>query len=127
MASPQPLISAVKSAVIRVASVNNAKRFFTDVVGLQPVGETTLLADKARRLWGLPEREALCVRLARPGESFGMVDLVEIPGATVVTIRERQRPLDFGWFTLNFRTSHLERAIAASEAIGARALNSPKS
>ncbi len=127
MASSQPLISAVKSAVIRVASVTNAKRFFTDVVGLQPIGETTMLADKARRLWGLPEREILCVRLARPGESFGMVDLVEIPGATAVTIRDRNRPLDFGWFTLNFRTRDIERAVAAAEAIGARALNTPKS
>ena len=79
MSPAKPIISALKSAVIRVASVTEARRFFSDVVGFTLTGETTLLADKARRLWGLPEREIRCVRLARPGESYGMIDLVEVP------------------------------------------------
>jgi catechol 2,3-dioxygenase-like lactoylglutathione lyase family enzyme len=126
MNSQKPLISALKSAVIRVSNVAQARHFYEGVLGFQLLSETTLLADKARRLWGLNAREVRCARLAFPGENFGMIDLVEATDQTARPMRERGQSLDHGWFTLNFRTNDIEQAVLACERIGARALKAPQ-
>lgn len=120
----KPLVSALKSVVICVASLERARPFYETLLGLRalPVYET--LSDKARRLWGVPTRQVRCLRLVKPGEAFGMIDLVEIPDAPAAPAATPFR--EPGWVTLKLKTAHLERALAAARQLGAEALGAPQ-
>lgn len=125
MTPVKPLISAIKSALIRVPELASARPFYEGVLGLQPLQESDFLSDKMRRLWGLPARQVRCVRLGKPGESFGMLDLIELTGQTAEPLRQPERPWDYGWFTLNLKTSHLDRALDAVTRLGATVVAAP--
>lgn len=120
MPPSKPMISAIKSAVIRVQEIETARPFYQNVLGLHVLSETDMLTDKARRLWGLNARQVRCLRLGKPGDNFGMLDLVELIGQTSEPLRNPQRPWDYGWFTLNVKTSNLDRAVEAVMALGAQ-------
>ncbi len=125
MPPSKPVISAIKSAVIRVQEIETARPVYQKLLGLQTLSETDLLTDKTRRLWGLNARQVRCVRLGKPGSNFGMLDLVELTGQTSDPLRHPQRPWDFGWLTLNVKTSHLDRAVEAALALGAQPISKP--
>lgn len=127
MPPSKPIISAIKSAVIRVQEIETARPFYQKLLGLQALNETDMLTDKTRRLWGLNARQVRCLRLGKPGDNFGMIDLVELIGQTSEPLRNPQRPWDYGWFTLNVQTHHLDRAIAAAQTLGAQPLSPPHS
>lgn len=125
MPPSKPIISAIKSVVIRVQAIETARPVYEKLLGLQVLSETDLLTDKTRRLWGLNARQVRCVRLGKPGDSFGMIDLVELTGQTSDPLRNPQRPWDYGWLTLNAKTSHLDRAVEAAQALGAQTISPP--
>lgn len=125
MPPSKPIISAIKSVVVRVQEIETARPFYQKLLGLQALSETDMLTDKTRRLWGLNARQVRCLRLGKPGENFGMIDLVELIGQTSAPLRNPQRPWDYGWFTLNLKTSHLDRALEAALALGAQAISPP--
>jgi catechol 2,3-dioxygenase-like lactoylglutathione lyase family enzyme len=125
MSPVRPLISALKSVVIRVPEIERARAFYESLLGLQALYETDFLADKARRLWGLPARHVRCLRLGKPGDNCGMIDLVELTGQQAEPIRDPQRPWDYGWFTLKVKTSHLTRALDAACRWGAEPVAAP--
>lgn len=125
MPASKPIISAIKSAVIRVNEIETARPFYQELLGLHVLSETDLLTDKTRRLWGLNARQVRCLRLGKPGGNFGMLDLVELTGQPGEPLRNPQRPWDYGWFTLNLNTQHLDRAIEAVVALGAQPVSAP--
>lgn len=122
-----PVVSAIKSAVIRVPSIQQARPFYEKLLGLRALAESDGLSDKMRRLWGLDVRQVKCLRLAKPGDNFGMLDLVELTGQTATPLRNPQRPCDYGWFTLNLKTNHLDRALEAVRTLGAQPVSRPHS
>ncbi|MBI1761035.1 MAG: VOC family protein [Acidobacteria bacterium] len=126
-ATSGPVISAIKSAVIRVQTIEQARPFYEKLLGLQALSETDMLTDKTRRLWGLNARQVRCLRLGKPGDNFGMLDLVELTGQTSEPLRNPNRPWDYGWFTLNLKTNHLDRAIEAVRDLGALTISAPHS
>jgi len=125
MTPVRPLISAIKSALIRVPDLASARPFYQGVLGLHVLQETDFLSDKMRRLWGLPDRQLRCLRLGKPGENFGMLDLIECTGQTAEPIRQPERPWDYGWFTLNLKTSHLDRALTEVNRLGIAIVTPP--
>lgn len=127
MPPTKPLISAVKSALIRVRTIEQARPFYEGLLGLRAVSEAGSISDKMRRLWGLQERQVRCLRLGKPGDNFGLLDLIELAGEPGEPIRAPQRPWDYGWFSLNLQTSQLDRAIEAARACGAQIVSAPRS
>src|SRR2546423_5852935 len=121
----KPLVGAIKSTVICLPAIAQARPFYEGLLGLRVISETNTISDKARRLWGLNERQLRCLRIGKPGEHFGMFDLVEIPGKPAEPIRDPQRPWDYGWLTLSLKTSHLERALATVSELGAQMVSKP--
>ena len=125
MPPSKPIVGAIKSAVIRVNEIEPARRFYQELLGLHALSETDMLTDKTRRLWGLNARQVRCLRLGRPGDNFGLIDLVELTGQPCEPLRNPQRPWDYGWFTLNLKTQHLERALEVAVALGAQPVSAP--
>lgn len=125
MSPGKPLVSAIKSALICVSSIDRVRPFYEELLGLRATHETEILTDKTRRLWGVATRQVRCLRLAKPGESFGMIDLIEMPDAPADPIRQPTRPWDLGWLTINLKTNHLDRALAAARQFGAEPLSAP--
>jgi catechol 2,3-dioxygenase-like lactoylglutathione lyase family enzyme len=113
--------------LIRVQTLEQARPFYEGLLGLRAVSEAVGISDKTRRLWGLQERQVRCLRLGKPGDNFGLLDLIEVAGQAGATIRDPQRPWDCGWFTLNLQTRHLDRAVEAARAHGAQVVSSPHS
>ena len=127
MPPTRPLVSAIKSVLIRVQTIEQARPFYEGLLGLRVVSEVGGISDKTRRLWGLQERQVRCLRLGKPGDNFGLLDLIELGEPTSATIRDPQRPWDYGWFTLNLQTQHLDRAIEVGRALGAQIISPPQS
>lgn len=123
----KPLVSAIKSALIRVPAIAQARPFYEGLLGLRVIAETGFISDKTRRLWGLQERQVRCLRLGKPGENFGLIDLLEIAGPPGEALRDVRRPWDYGWFALGLQTRQLERAIEAARALGAQLVAPPHS
>jgi catechol 2,3-dioxygenase-like lactoylglutathione lyase family enzyme len=126
MPPTRSLVSSIKSALIRVQTIEKARPFYEGLLGLRAVAEAGSLSDKARRLWGLQERQVRCLRLGKPDDNFGQLDLVELAGQPGATIRDPQRPWDYGWFTLNLQTNDLDRALEAARALGAQPVSAPQ-
>jgi catechol 2,3-dioxygenase-like lactoylglutathione lyase family enzyme len=110
-----------------VQTIEQARPFYEGLLGLRVVAEANSISDKTRRLWGLQERQVRCLRLGKPGDNFGLLDLIELGEQTSATIRDPQRPGDYGWFTLNLQTQHLDRALEAARALGAQIISPPQS
>jgi catechol 2,3-dioxygenase-like lactoylglutathione lyase family enzyme len=123
----KPLVGAIKSALIRVRTIEQARPFYEGLLGLRVIAETGFISDKTRRLWGLQERPVRCLRLGKPGENFGLIDLIELAGQPGELMRDAQRPWDYGWFALGLQTRQLDRAIEAARALGAQLASPPHS
>jgi catechol 2,3-dioxygenase-like lactoylglutathione lyase family enzyme len=113
--------------MIRVQEIHAARNFYEGVLGLKVISEAETISDKTRRLWGLNDRNIRCLRLGKPGDNFGMIDLIEIVDRQCERLRDPQRPWDYGWLTANLKTAHLDRAINAVRAVGAETISTPSS
>jgi catechol 2,3-dioxygenase-like lactoylglutathione lyase family enzyme len=122
----KPLVSAIKSALIRVPTIEQARPFYEGLLGLRVLAETGFISDKTRRLWGLQERQVRCLRLGKPGENFGLIDLIELADKPGEVLCDARRPWDYGWFALGLQTRQLDRAIEAARALGAQLVAPPR-
>jgi catechol 2,3-dioxygenase-like lactoylglutathione lyase family enzyme len=123
MTTNHPLISPVQSIVIRVAEVTAARSFYETTLGLTCVGETDDIATEARALWEMTTGTLRVARLAKPGEPFGMIDLVEWSAGRHEPAR--QQTFASGIFTLNFRVGDFDRAVAQLIPAGAALISEP--
>src|SRR5436189_6095744 len=51
MPPTRPLVSAIRSVLIRVQTIEQARPFSEGLLGLRAVSETVGISDKTRRLW----------------------------------------------------------------------------
>jgi catechol 2,3-dioxygenase-like lactoylglutathione lyase family enzyme len=123
MTIEQPRISPVNSIVIRVPELAAARSFYETTLGLTCVGEANDVAAETRALWGMNAGAIRAVRLAKPGEPFGMIDLVEWSAGA--NDSARQQTFASGIFTLNFRVGDFDRAVAQLRPAGAEPISEP--
>jgi catechol 2,3-dioxygenase-like lactoylglutathione lyase family enzyme len=110
MKNKNALVSTVKTVVMCVQNLDESRRFFENGLGLKCVGEAQTSVNEIGEIWGVAEGNFRVARLAREGEDFGCLDLVESPNANQA-IRDKNRAFDFGIMTLNFRTNNIEKAL----------------
>jgi catechol 2,3-dioxygenase-like lactoylglutathione lyase family enzyme len=127
MSETKPLGSPARALLIRARDLENAKKFYTEGLGLSCAGETQAVSDGCRALWGLSEGEIRLARLTNPADAYGAIDLIEWSEGSEETIRDPQRPFDYGWLSINWRTSAMPRAIERLAAYGGRAVSTTKS
>jgi catechol 2,3-dioxygenase-like lactoylglutathione lyase family enzyme len=119
----QPCISPVNSIVIRVVDLIGARSFYETTLGLTCVGETNEVAADTRLLWGMNAGDVRVARLAKPGEPYGMIELVE--WSEGIDEPARQQTFASGIFTLNFRVGDFDRAIVQLQTAGAEPISEP--
>lgn len=122
MESKTALVSTVKSAVQIVKNLDESRRVYEDGLGLKCVAEETFYANELTNVFGLSEGTFRVARLAREGEEFGCVDLIENYRAEK-PIRDKNRAFDYGIMTLNFRTNNIEKAVLMLEKTGCEAVS----
>jgi catechol 2,3-dioxygenase-like lactoylglutathione lyase family enzyme len=123
MTTEQPRISPVNSVIIRVADLVAARSFYETTLGLSCVGEVSDIAAETRALWGTQAGTMRAARFAKPGEPFGMIDLVE--WSEGVNEPVRQQTFASGSFTLNFRVGDFDRAVEQLMTAGAKLISEP--
>lgn len=123
MTTNQPLISPVQSVVIRVAELAAARSFYETTLGLTCVGETGDIAPETRALWGMTTGAIRAARFAKPGEPFGLIELVE--WSEGLNDPARQHTFAHGLFTLNFRVGDFDRAVAQLVPAGSELISEP--
>jgi catechol 2,3-dioxygenase-like lactoylglutathione lyase family enzyme len=123
MTTEQPRISPVNSIVIRVPELDAARSFYETTLGLTCVGEANAVTAETRALWGMNAGTIRAMRLAKPGEPCGMIDLVEWREG--VNEPARQQTFARGIFTLNFRVGDFDRAVAQLVPAGSELISEP--
>jgi catechol 2,3-dioxygenase-like lactoylglutathione lyase family enzyme len=126
MGNPQPLVSAARAVLICVRDLDTSRSFYENGLGLSCTGITDKLDPGARSLWGIGDGAVRVARLIRPGDAFGMVELVAWEGNTGEPIRDPSRSWDRGLLTLNFTTLDIERALPQLTSLGARFPSAPR-
>ncbi|MGH9837563.1 MAG: VOC family protein [Blastocatellia bacterium] len=119
--------SAARSVLIRVYDLDVAKDFYANALNLSCVGEIETISNEARQLWGLGDGEVRCARFAKPGDTFGMIDLIEWAGGSDETIRDPQAAFDYGWLSLNHKTGDMGRALELLAQYGATPVSGSQS
>ncbi|MBX7170451.1 MAG: VOC family protein [Pyrinomonadaceae bacterium] len=121
----ESLISPVKTVVMTVQNLNETRLFFEKGIGLKCIAEKETNVEEIGRIWGVEKGNFRVARFVRTDEKdFGCVDLVENNQAEK-SIRNGNRPFDYGIFTLNFRTNNLEKAITILTELGAKTVSKP--
>src|SRR5260221_4068337 len=126
MDNPQPLVSAASAVLICVRDLDAARSFYETGLGLTCTGVTEKIDPDTRSLWGIGDGAIRVARLTRPGDAFGMVELVAWEGNTGEPIRDQSRPSDCGLLTLNFTTLDIERALPHLSSLGASFRSTPR-
>jgi hypothetical protein len=104
------LVSAIKTVVNVVKSINKSRKIYENCLDLHCIGETEVSFDEVGELWGSEKKTFRIARFTREGEDFGCIDLIENLNANE-PVREKNRPFDYGIMTLNFRTNDIEKAV----------------
>lgn len=123
----KPLISTIRSVIVRTANPGAARSFYEDALGLECTGETEAISSSMRALWGLRSGDVRLTRFAKPGEDTGMIELVEWSEGTSETIRDPLRPCDYGLFSLNHLTADMDRAVPHLQRFGVKFISPPQS
>jgi catechol 2,3-dioxygenase-like lactoylglutathione lyase family enzyme len=126
MSNQPPLVSAARAVMICVRDLDAARSFYEAGLGLSCAGVTDQVDSGTRRLWGMGDGAMRIARLMKPGEAFGMVELVEWEGSAGEPIRDPSRPSDYGLLTLNFTTLEMERALPHLSSLGASFTSPPR-
>ena len=126
MGDPQSLVSAARAVLICVRDLDAARSFYETGLGLTCTGVTDNIDPATRSLWGIGDGAIRVARLTRPGDAFGMVELVAWEGGAGEPIRDPSRPSDYGLLTLNFTTLDIERALPHLTSLGARFSAAPR-
>jgi catechol 2,3-dioxygenase-like lactoylglutathione lyase family enzyme len=115
-----------RSVLVRVSDLDVAGDFYANGLGLSRVGEAEAITDSARELWRMPDGNLRCARFAKPGDPFGMIELIEWAGGSDETIRDPRAAFDYGWLSLNHKTSEMARGLAHLAKYGATAVSDAK-
>lgn len=119
--------SPARSVLIRVRSLEESKRLYTEGFGLSCIGETSEIGGGAREFWGLEGGKVRCARLAGSGDPYGMIDLVEWSGGSGESVRVPGRIFDFGLLTINWKVGEMGRALERLSGFGAKPVSATKS
>lgn len=121
----ESLVSPVKTVVMTVQNLNETRLFFEKGIGLKCIAEKETNVEEIGKIWGVEQGSFRVARFVRDDKNdFGCVDLVENREA-IKSIRKRNRPFDYGIFTLNFRTNNLDKAIEILTGLGAKTVSKP--
>lgn len=119
------LVSPVKTVIMVVQNLSEIRSYFEKGIGLKCIGEKETNTNQTGKIWGIEKGNFRVARFARNNEKdFGCIDLIENKKADK-SIRFAARPFDYGIFTLNFRTNHLEKAIIILTELGAKTVSNP--
>lgn len=105
------LVSPIKTVVQTVGDLDAVRSFYENALGLECIGETNATSPGVGEIWGVESADFRVARMARSGEDFGCIDLVENRNAQE-QMRQPTRPADLGIMTLNFRTNDIDAAVA---------------
>jgi catechol 2,3-dioxygenase-like lactoylglutathione lyase family enzyme len=126
MSEMNALISAVRSIVARVKSVEESRAFYEQGLRLVCLSEQECDAAQIGGLWGLTQGKVRVAQFAQAGEPCGMIELVEWSEGSNEHIRDPGSPRDYGWLSNNVMTSDMERGRAHLAQFGARFVSEPK-
>jgi catechol 2,3-dioxygenase-like lactoylglutathione lyase family enzyme len=115
-----------RSVLVRVSDLDAASDFYANGLGLSRIGEVEAISDGARQLWGMPEGDIRCARFAKPGDPFGMIDLIEWSDGLEETIRDPRAAFDYGWLSLNHKTGEMARGLEHLVGYGATPVSETK-
>jgi catechol 2,3-dioxygenase-like lactoylglutathione lyase family enzyme len=112
------IVSTIKTVVQAVNNLDKSRKLYEQGLDLTCIGEEEIITDQIGELWGIEGGKLRIARYARDGEKFGCIDLVEWSNATGKTMRDINRPFDFGIMTLNYRTANIKKAVTKLQAFG---------
>ena len=113
------LVSPIKTVVQVVNDLNTVRSFYENALDLTCIAESNASTDDVGVIWGVENADLRVARMARDGEKFGCIDLVE-NRAAIKQMRDPRRPFDYGVMTLNFRTNDIEKAVERLTKCGAK-------
>ena len=112
------LVSPIKTVVQIVSDLERSREIYEKGLRLKCIAESHSTTEDVGSIWGVGKADFRVVRMAREGEDFGCVDLVENPDA-VDKMRDSRRAFDYGIMTLNFRTNDIDAAVEKLVSCGA--------
>ncbi len=116
------LVSTIKTVVQVVNSLDFSRKIYEKGFGLICIDEAKTSAAEIGEIWGVSSGNFRIARLARAGEEFGCVDLVENTKANL-PMRDVNRAFDFGIMTFNYRTHNIEKAVPILQNLGCQAVS----
>lgn len=123
----KPLISPIRSILIRVRDVSTAKNFYEYGMGLQRVIGHHFIKAQSTEIWEFNSGQVNIELLAQPGNPYGMIELVEWSDGEDQPIRSIDSSLDFGLFTVSYCTSNMQRALSSIVNFGAKQITEIRS
>ena len=125
MTSTDLKTSPVRAVILNVSSLEEAKKFYQEALGMECLDEIDDLDASTRALWGLGAGKVRMACMGRPEEPFGRVELLAWDGCSRRPLRDQRRPFDYGILTLNLRTLDLLKAIDHLGKHGAELIAKP--
>jgi catechol 2,3-dioxygenase-like lactoylglutathione lyase family enzyme len=118
-------VSPVRAVILNVASMDDARRFYEDALGMDCLGETREVDPSLRSLWGLGEGRTGMACMGLPQDPYARVEIVSWEGCTGQPLRDRSRVFSHGILTLNLRTPDIEKALGHLAGHGATIISRP--
>ncbi|GEM_PF-4385699 len=122
----KPWVSPVRSVVVRVPRLDEARLFYEEAFGLTCFAEAEIDAPAVRELWGIDGEALRVAQLGQPGESWGMIELIQSSGVDRLFPPRSSQPEELGLFTLNFLTTDLDRAMQRLASRGVSFVSPPQ-
>lgn len=118
-------VSPVRAVLLNVASLETARRFYEDALGMECFGGVDEVEAPVRALWGLGSGRVRMASMGLPDEPYGRVELVAWEGCTGQPLRDQHRVFDYGILTINLRTPDIEKALDHLACHGAQIISKP--
>ena len=122
---PEINVSPIRAVILNVTSMDVARRFYEEALGMQCLGEVREVDPALRELWGLGDGRVNIACMGLPLDPNARVELLAWEGCAGQPLRNQSRVFDYGILTLNLRTSDIHKALVHLEAHGATVVAPP--
>ena len=94
-------VSPVRAVILNVASLETARQFYEEVLGMECLGEHRDVDPALRELWGLGTGRVQMAQMGLRQDPNARVELLAWEGCTGQPLRDQSRVFDYGILTLN--------------------------
>ena len=118
-------VSPIRAVILNVASMDTARRFYEDALGMECLDDVHTLDSALRGLWGVGEGDVKLVSMGLRQDPYARVELLSWEGCTGQPLRDQKNVFDYGILTLNLRTPDIDKALTHLESCGATVISRP--